>query len=173
MIIIVEGADLVGKTTLIDGLISKCHWPVIKLRWDLLGDPEIETRAMAKATSAFLASLRPNVILDRSYFSWWAYAAPLGYNDSYMPEVISTYKPAESTRLILLTASAGELKRRFEVKPDAYFPLDVIQKANERYPSLLPLLPMGIKSISIDTTNRTIDQVLQVACEFLFESSNA
>lgn len=152
MIIIIEGADLVGKTTLVNGLVENYQYPVIKLRWELRGDPEIETRTMAKTTIAFLDAVRPNVILDRSYFSWWAYAEPLGYDDSYMPELIGCYKPAVDTRFVLLTASADEIEKRFRKTPDLYFSLDVIQSANNRFSSLLSLLPKDLKSVHIDTT---------------------
>jgi thymidylate kinase len=171
MIVIVEGADLVGKTTLIDGLTRFYPWPVIKLRWDLSGDPEVETRAMARATTAIFDAVRPDVILDRSYFSWWAYSVPLGHDDSYMPKLICQYKPAELTRLIVLTASAAEIARRFTEKPDLYFSLDVIQAANARFPSLLRLLPKNLKYIQIDTTKNNAQDVLRLARRFLSKPS--
>jgi hypothetical protein len=167
MIVIVEGSDLVGKTILIDGLAHIYPWPVVKLRWDLSGDPEVETRAMARATTTILDAIRPDVIMDRSYFSWWAYSVPLGHHDSYMPELISQYKPAELTRLIVLTASAAELERRFTEKPDLYFTLDVIQAANARFPSLLRLLPENLKYIYIDTAENNAGEVLRRAIRFL------
>ncbi len=169
MIIIIEGADLVGKTTLINGLVGNYPYPVIKLRWELLGDPEIETRSMAKATTAILDAVRPNVILDRSYFSWWAYAQPLGYDNSYMPELIGLYKPVADTRLILLTATAVEIEKRFRKTPDLYFSLDIIQSANNRFPSLLTLLPKELKSLHIDTTATSAIETIQQVESFLDE----
>ena len=171
MIVIVEGADLVGKTTLIDGLKRTFPWPVVRLRWDLSGDPEAETRAMARATTAIFDAVRPDVILDRSYFSWWAYSVPLGHDDSYMPELVARYKPAELTRLIVLTASPAELERRFAEKPDLYFTLGVIQAANARFPSLLRLLPEGLKYVHIDTSEYNARDVLRRAVGFLSEPS--
>ena len=173
MIVIVEGSDLVGKTTLIDGLTRIYPWPVVKLRWDLFGDPEVETRAMARATTAILDAVRPDVIMDRSYFSWLAYSVPLGHDDSYMPELIGRYKPAELTRLIVLTASAAEIEQRFTEKPDLYFTLEVIQAANARFPSLLGLLPKNLKYIHIDTTENNAQDVLRLAIRFISSSSPA
>jgi hypothetical protein len=47
-------------------------------------------------------------------------------------------------RLILLTVSEAELRRRYERKPDLYFSLEKIQATNARSPSLLPLLPASL-----------------------------
>ena len=143
----------------------------MNLRWDLSADPEVETRAMARATTTILDAIRPDVIMDRSYFSWWAYSVPLGHNDSYMTELIGRYKPAELTRLIVLTASATELERRFTEKPDLYFTLDVIQAANDRFPSLLGLLPKNLRYTQIDTTENNAEEVLRLAVGFLTDCS--
>lgn len=123
MIVIVEGADLVGKSTLATSLARLHGWPIVKIRWALIGDPETETRAMAASTIAILQATRPAVIFDRIYFSWWAYGPVLGYPTAYMPELIRAYEPVAETRLVLLTATAEELARRFELRPDLYFSL--------------------------------------------------
>jgi len=170
MIIIIEGADLVGKTTLINRLVEDYQYPVIKLRWDLAGDPEIETRAMAKTTVAILDAVRPNIIFDRSYFSWWAYAEPLGYDDSYLRELIGQYEPAADTRLILLTATADEIEKRYRETPDLYFSLDIIQSANSRFPSLLSILPKGMKTLHVDTTSSSAIETVNQVKAFLSKS---
>jgi len=91
VILIIEGADLVGKSTLTERIMAMTGWPIIKIRWDLRGDPEIETRAMAKTTIAILQATRPDAIFDRNYFSWWAYGPVLGYYVAYMPELITAF----------------------------------------------------------------------------------
>ena len=70
MILIIEGADLVGKSTIANAVSELHSWPIVKIRWRLVGDPEVETRAMATSTVAILNATRPDVIFDRSYFSW-------------------------------------------------------------------------------------------------------
>jgi hypothetical protein len=79
VILIIEGADLVGKSTLARRLTRTKDWPIIKLRWSLQGDPKTETQTMAKATIEFLDATHPNAIFDRIYFSWWAYGPALGH----------------------------------------------------------------------------------------------
>lgn len=61
MILIVEGSDLVGKSTIADAIGTRHGWPVVKIRWALQGDPEVETRAMAKSTIAILDATHPDV----------------------------------------------------------------------------------------------------------------
>jgi thymidylate kinase len=151
MILIFEGADLVGKSTLADRFSVAFGWPVVKIRWALIGDPAAETRGMARATIEILRATRPDVIFDRSYLSMWAY----GQDVSYLPELIAALDQVSSimsARLVLLTASPEELARRYARQPDLYFSLEVIQAANARFPSLLPLLPDSLPRLHLDTT---------------------
>ena len=169
MILIIEGADLVGKST-IARAVSKVHnWPIVKIRWELAGDPEVETRAMARSTVAILRVIRPDVIFDRTYFSWWAYGPALGYDVDFMPEIICAFQPVDKARLVLLTASPEELSQRFDRQPDAYFPLDVIQSANEWFPTLLDLLPSDLRRLHIDTSQTAVDPALRLVEDFIRE----
>jgi hypothetical protein len=167
VILIIEGADLVGKSTLAERIMAMTGWPVIKIRWDLRGDPEIETRAMAKTTIAILRATRPDVIFDRMYFSWWAYGPVLGYDVMYMPELITAFARVNHARLVLLTASDEEIQRRFAWQPDLFFPLEVILGANARFPALLPLLPDTLPRLHIDTTNTLPEDTFTQVATFL------
>lgn len=90
MILIFEGADLVGKSTLAGHFSAAQGLPVVKIRWEL-DQPEVETRAYAIATTEILRAVAPDVIFDRSYLSWWAYGPPLGHDVSFMPELIARF----------------------------------------------------------------------------------
>jgi thymidylate kinase len=156
MILIFEGADLVGKSTLADRFAAAYGWPVVKIRWALIGDPAAETRGMARATIEILRATRPDLILDRCYFSMWAY----GDDVSYLPELIADFdrvSAATDARLVLLTASAEELARRYARQPDLYFSLEAIQAANARFLSLLPHLPDSLPRLHIDTATTSPD----------------
>src|SRR5918911_5607998 len=151
MILIFEGADLVGKSTLADRFAAKHGWPVVKIGWALVGDGRAERVGIATATIDLLQALRPDVILDRCYFSMWAY----GVQTAYLPKLIARFdRVSRSTeaRLVLLTVSPEELRRRYEREPDLYFSLEKIQAANARFPSLLPLLPASLPRLHLDTT---------------------
>jgi thymidylate kinase len=163
MILIIEGADLVGKSTLAERIAAVYGWSIVKIRWALVGDPAAETHGMARATIELLRATRPDIIFDRIYFSWWAY----GDDVDFMPKLIADFARVPDARLVLLTASAEELRRRYEHQPDLYFSLDVIQRANARFPSLLPLLPETLPALHIDTTETSPDAVFEQVQAFL------
>jgi len=167
MILIIEGADLVGKSTLAERVAATYGWPIVRIRWALIGAPAAETHGMARATIELLCTTTPDVIFDRIYFSWWAY----GDDVSFMPKLITDFARVPDARLVLLTASAEELQRRFEREPDLYFPVDVIQRANARFPSLLPLLPDTLPSLHIDTTETSADEVFEQVQRFISASA--
>jgi len=163
VILIIEGADLVGKSTLAERLAACYGWPIVKIRWALIGDPAAETHGMARATIEILCVTRPDVIFDRIYFSWWAY----GDDVSFMPSLIADFGRVPDARLVLLTASSDEIRRRYERQPDLYFSLDVVQSANARFPSLLALLPDSLPVLHIDTTETPPDGVFEQVRAFI------
>jgi thymidylate kinase len=167
MILIIEGADLVGKSTLAERCAATYGWPIAKIRWALEGDPAPETQGIATATIELLRALEPDVIFDRIYFTWWAYGPALGHDVSYMPRLIERFARVRDARLVLLTASSEEIRARYERQPDLYFSLEVIQAANARFPSLLPLLPGSLPALHIDTTDTRPDAVFEQVRAFI------
>jgi thymidylate kinase len=167
MIVIIEGADLVGKSTAAERLAADEGWPIVKLRWDLIGDPMVETTAMAKATIGMLEALRPSVVFDRSFLSWWAYGPVLGHDVSYLPQLARSLSRVPDLHVVLLTASAEELARRFVIEPDHWFDIEQIRAANQRIPSIAELLPEAVANIHIDTSSAAIDDVYGQILEFL------
>ena len=89
MILIIEGADLVGKSTLASRISALTQWPIVKIRWALLGDPTSETVGMSAASIEILRATKPDIIFDRAYFSWWAYGPPLGFDVSFLKDRIA------------------------------------------------------------------------------------
>lgn len=167
MIVIVEGADLVGKSTVAGRLSADRDWPVVKLRWDLLGDPMVETTAMAKATIAMLEALEPDAIFDRSFLSWWAYGPVLGHDVTYLPGLAAGLARVPELNVVLLTATAEELQRRFTREPDQWFDLEQILAANERVPSIADLLPRTVPRLVVDTAANGLDEVYRQVIQFL------
>jgi thymidylate kinase len=166
MIVIIEGADLVGKSTLAERVAKAHDWPIVKIRWALVGDAKAETFGMANATIELLAATTPDVILDRSYFSMWAY----GEEVSYVPELIGRFDQVSRitpARLVLLTASEAALRQRFAREPDRYHTLEIIQRANHRFPSLLALVPKTLPALHIDTSQTAIEAAADQVEAFL------
>jgi thymidylate kinase len=168
MIVIVEGPDLAGKSTLIERLRGTHPRPVVKVRWTPDGDRRSETIGIANATIAMLRALRPDVILDRCYFTRWAYDD----ERSYLPALIASFDQVSSTvpaRFILLTATEEEIRRRHQREPHHRNTLEAILRANERYPSLLPLLPESLPALHVNTTESPPEEVERRVLAFLNE----
>ena len=76
----------------------------------------------------------------------WAY----GEERTYLPDLIAAFDRVSGTdpaRLVLLTAGADELRRRYAREPDLYHSLEIILRANDRFPSLLPMLATSLPSL--------------------------
>ncbi|MDP9302188.1 MAG: hypothetical protein M3P43_15045 [Actinomycetota bacterium] len=106
-------------------------------------------------------------MFDRSFLSWWAYGQVLGHDVSYMSELAARLERVPDVWVVLLTATAEELTRRFTEEPDHWFDLDQIIAANDRVPSIASLLPGGVPSLQIDTTELDIAQVYSEVRSFL------
>lgn len=167
MIVIIDGADLVGKSTAAERLSDDEGWPIVKIRWDLVGDPAVETRAMAKATTAMLAALNPDVVFDRSFLSWWAYGPVLGHQVEFMPALAQRLGHIRDLYVVLLTASEPALRNRYDIEPDAWFSIDQIIAANDRIPSVASLLPENVPNIHIDTSATSPADVYNLMRDFL------
>ena len=170
MILIIEGADKVGKSALASRISALTQWPIVKIRWALLGDPTSETVGMSATSIEILRATKPSIIFDRAYFSWWAYGPTLGYDVSFMKDRIARFarvSDVTESRLVVLTAAPEELRRRYEQEPDLYFSLDVVQAANARFPSLLELVPESLPTLHIDTTDTDAEEVFSIASNFL------
>ncbi len=166
MIVIIEGADLVGKSTLAEALRRRYGWPIVKIRWALVGDVHAETRGMATATIKLLLALDPDVIFDRSYFSMWAYSE----DPSFMPGLLAEFDHVSAqidVALIVLTASEKELTRRYNAEPDEYFSLEIILRANARFRTLPKLVPVSLPMLELDTSRLSIGEVVEAVESFI------
>jgi thymidylate kinase len=166
VILIFEGADLVGKSTLAEEFARRMDAPVIKIRWDLM-HPEAETRAFAKATIALLVGLRPDAVFDRCYFSFYAYGPVLGYDVAYMPALIKRFERVENARLVMLTAREEVLRERFAKEPDEWFTIDQIVAANARFPDLIALAPPNLPTLHLDTSEHSVDECIETVQRWL------
>ena len=161
---------MVGKSTLAHRVSALTGCPIVRVRWALVGDPMSETVGMASTAIEFLRATQPNVILDRTYFSWWAYGPALGHDVSFLRDHIAQFARVSDVThcgLVVLTATHEELKKRYEREPDLYFSLEVIQAANARFPSLLELVPESLPSLHVDTTDTPPERLFSIVSDFL------
>lgn len=121
---------------------------------------------MATATIELLLALDPDVILDRSYFSMWAYSE----DTSYMPGLLAEFDRVSAqvdVALIVLTASEKELTRRYDAEPDEYFSLEIVLRANERFRTLPELVPVSLPALELDTSRLSIGEVEEAIENFI------
>ena len=170
MILIFEGADKVGKSTLARHYANRWQCGIVKTQWEL-GDPEFETKAFANLTHAMLGAITSHAVFDRSYLSYWAYAPALGCDPAFMPDLIARFRSRTPARLVLCTADAAELRRRYTADPDLYFSLEVVLAANERFPSLLEHVPPSLPALHLDTTSTRAKGAIAQVDEFLARST--
>jgi hypothetical protein len=171
VVLIFEGADKAGKTTLARHYAAAVGCGIVTLRWEL-ADPTVEARAFARATAQFLGALDGDVVLDRTYLSWGAYGPALGHDVSFMEPLIAGLSTRGLARLVLCTASAAELRDRREGQGDSGFPLDATLWANERFPSLLALLPDTLPALHLDTTDSGADESVARIDDFLARAAS-
>ncbi len=99
-----------------------------------------------------------------------------GQQTAYLPELITRFERVSlvtEVRLVLLTASEEELRRRYTREPDLYFSLETIQAANRRFPLLLPLLPRSVPHLHLDTTTMLPDAVCTHVAAFVHDPQPA
>ena len=76
----------------------------------------------------------------------WTY----GEERTYLPVLIAAVDRVSGTvpaHLVLLTATADELRRRYAREPDLYHSLEIVLRANDRSPSLLLMLATSLPSL--------------------------
>ena len=170
MILVFEGADKVGKSTLAQHYANRWQCGIVKTQWEL-GDPEFETKAFANLTHAMLGAIDCPAVFDRSYFSYWAYAPALGCDAAFMPDLMARFRSRTPARLVLCTADPAELRRRYAADPDLYFSLETVLAANERFPSLLQHVPDSLPALHLDTSSTNVEVAIAEVDEFLSGST--
>ncbi len=148
MVVIFEGSDLAGKTTLARHYARALRYPIVKLRWDLLNE-RAETTAYAKATVGILGAYEANLILDRSFLSMYAYSE----DPSFVEPLVRAVGEILGLRLVVLTADETTLRRRYEAAPDRFFGLDHVMMANARFRTLVQMLPPDVLKLHLDTAS--------------------
>jgi thymidylate kinase len=154
MVLIFEGADLAGKTTLATHYSRALRIPIVKIRWDLI-DERAETIAFAKVTVGLLAATRAEVILDRSFVSMWAYTPD---RDGYVDPLIESLRCLPDVHLVVLTMGAAELHRRYSRAPDEYVSEEQLQAVDRRFAELVPVFGDSLDIVHLDVSRRSAEE---------------
>ncbi|MCB1543789.1 MAG: hypothetical protein KDJ30_05760 [Rhodoblastus sp.] len=159
MILILEGADLVGKTETARVLSYKLGTPTSG-NWIDLNNPKPSVTSVARTLHLVFKAMNPNLILDRSFLSEYIYGQIMGRNIEYIPELAHEWGDLDDCRLVVLTATESVLRRRFSVRGDNYATLDQILAANTIYPSLCRIVPATIPALTVSVIDGSIESTV-------------
>jgi thymidylate kinase len=159
MIIILEGADLVGKTTLANAMSSRLHIPQTGI-WIDLNHPQPAVISVSKTLKMVIQVLQPDIIFDRSFMSEWVYSKIKNREHEYINDLIEEWKVVNDLFLVILYAKDDVLKQRFEVRGDKHFSIDDILRANTLYQELHKIVDNQITSVLLDVSELTVEQMV-------------
>lgn len=161
IILILEGADLVGKTSIAQEVSKITDIPQTSI-WIDLKTPKPAVISVSKTLRLIAQASKLNIIFDRSFMSEYIYGTVLGRDTSYIPELIKEWGNIEDCYLIVISASNEVLKQRYSKRGDAYVSIDKIIEINQQYKKLkeytIPFIPtyefdsscISIESLSLD-----------------------
>jgi thymidylate kinase len=157
MIIILEGADLTGKTTLADHLSAHLNMPIVR-PWIHLAYPKPSVISVARTLHHLFCHIHPDVIYDRFFFSEYVYAQVMGREHEYVSDLIREWASVLGMYLVCLTASDETLESRYAARDgDWYVSLPQIRAIKDAYAELLAILPTTIPTLSLDTSQLSPD----------------
>ncbi len=170
MIIILEGADLTGKTTLATRLASLLQFPVVR-PWVHLAHPKPSVISVAKTLHHLFHCVQPDIIYDRFFFSEYVYALVFGREREYVAGLIQEWNNIPGVFLVYLTASDEAIRLRHEERSgDWYVSLAQILAARDAYEELIEILPANISVLTLNTSSLPPDAAAQMVVHWLKDS---
>ena len=161
MVIILEGTDLVGKSTLAKELSRELKIPQTGI-WIDLNNPKPAVISVSKTLKQVIKTLKPDIIFDRSFMSEWVYSKVKNREDDYINSLIKEWCEVDNLLIVILHAEDRVLVKRFENRGDKYFSIEDILMANELYKELHDFVKQRIYSILIDVSNLTTEQIVLI-----------
>ena len=167
MIIILEGADLTGKTTLANRLSTRLQLPIVR-PWIYLAHPKPSVLSVAKTLHLLFSHIHPDIIYDRFFFSEYVYARVLGRERDYVAALIQEWASISGVFLVHLTASDETIQSRYvEREGDWYVSLAQILAVRDAYSELLLIVPATIPVLTLDTSNLSPDKIADEVVSWL------
>jgi len=179
MILLFEGVDCVGKTSLVNGIISEQtikinyndHFILLERLRNINVIPSNRTYEIDKFSImtelTYLKALhdRMNLILDRSYFSHYVYALTRrGYELNFIKEVDKELSLLD-VKLFLITADFDILKNRLIKEHDEISLKNIVKESNlmfRLYNRSLIKSKYVIKNNNGEDFNNNINEILSV-----------
>lgn len=156
MILIIEGADLVGKTTLVSRLSEITKIPSTSI-WIELENPKLSVISVSKTLRLVLSKINIDIIFDRFFFSEYVYGKVLNRDVSYIHDLLAEWKDVPNIHLVILTAKEDVLRKRFNNRGDKYFKLSQIVNFNKEYEAFSKITSRYIKTSIIESVDGDIN----------------
>lgn len=150
MIIIVEGADLVGKTTVVQVLSQMMGIPSTSI-WVDLTNPKPAVISVARTLKLVLQACNLNIIFDRSFLSECIYGLELGRETEYISELIKEWSDIADLYLVILTAPDDVIRKRYEARGDYYVDIDNILSINSLYKGMDKIVQPHLRCFFIES----------------------
>lgn len=163
-ILIIEGSDAVGKTTLIEYLRNKIGYSVLKgSSFEIVGECKDSDELYDKFLDLlYEAEELDGVIFDRYIYSNSVYASLykdytiLNYGDRHDLEQMMKYN---DVHIIYLYADPNTIKQRLESRGDDYVKSDMIEPILQKYNEVLLTVDKDIPILSFDTGVMTTEDI--------------
>lgn len=179
MILIFEGADGVGKTTLISEYLrqSKYHWNIVNFRYPVLSKSisEMKIEQISSYNTAFQIFKKIhntiNIICDRFWIGEFIYCVLRGYeydfklygNEKKLLERFIDFTNELNATIVYVMAHEDTLINRLENRMDQEYikTIDDIRLITQRYNAFFNYIRRAYfisDFIEIDTSNRNVEE---------------
>ena len=158
MILILEGADLVGKTTLAKELSQRLCIPQTGI-WIDLDNPKPSIISVSKTLKLLVQNSKPDIIFDRFFISEWVYSKLNNREGDYLKDLIDEWAQVDDLFIFILFAKNDILINRYEIRGDERFSINEILNANELYQNLYYYINNQFKCFLIDISEMTTQQI--------------
>jgi thymidylate kinase len=155
MFLILEGADLVGKTSVSKQLSITTCVPSTQI-WIELSDPKYSVISVSKTLHRLSMAISTNIIFDRSFLSEYVYGVIFGRDVSYIDNLIEEWSESGKSKVAILHASDELLSERFYMRGDDYVSLEQILLANKLYAKLHDKLSATMSCNIFDVTGKSV-----------------
>jgi thymidylate kinase len=167
MIVVLEGTDLTGKSTVASALSKTLGIPVVR-PWIDLNTPKPAVVSVARSLKALILATKPSVIYDRFFFSELPYAMVLGREHGYVEKLVNEWSEVPDLFIVHLTANDQTLRHRYEDRQgDAYVSLGQIIKTRDHYKYLVSILDGCFSVLTIDTTDKSEQETAIIIVDWL------
>lgn len=167
MIVVIEGPDLVGKSTTAQLLGSRLSIPVSRI-WMDLDNPKPSAQSVANTLYLVCKALRPTIIFDRLFLSEYVYGAVLNREYDYIQELIWKWQDIPDLYVVQLTARDQVLLDRYKQRKDWYLTEEQVLAASAAYSRLPTILPVNFSHIHIDTSDKQPSHVVTEIINWLY-----